>query len=151
MRVPDYLANQGVPFDLLWHAPAFSASKRARALHLAGREVARAVLLVGPDGYFLAVLPSTHAIDLELLARQWGGPIRLARVAEAARLFFDCEWGAIPAFGNLYGLPTLLEADVPSAAWVVFETGSHFADVRLSCEDFERLTGSLRLSFARPH
>jgi Ala-tRNA(Pro) deacylase len=97
------------------------------------------------------VLPSTHVIDIELLALYWGGPVRLASAAEAARVFFDCEWGAVPAFGNLYGVPTLLDESVASTASVVFEVGSHFTDVRLSCEHFERLTGSLRLSFARPH
>jgi Ala-tRNA(Pro) deacylase len=149
MRIADYLADQLVPFEALLHAPAFSSSRRARHLRLAGRDVARAVLLVGPEGFLLAVLPATHEIDLSVLMRYWGGPVRLARVEEAARLFFDCEWGAVPAFGNLYGLPTLLDESVPASAQVVFEIGSHFQDVRLSCEDFERLTGALRLSFAR--
>jgi Ala-tRNA(Pro) deacylase len=150
MRIADYLARQHVPFEALLHAPAFTASKRARYLRLAGRDVAKAVLLVGPDGPFLAILPATHQVDLDLLSSYWGGPVRLARVQEAARLFFDCEWGALSAFGHLYGLPTLLDSGVSSSASVVFEAGSHFQDIRLSCEDFERLTGSLRLSFARP-
>jgi Ala-tRNA(Pro) deacylase len=150
MRTADYLADQQVPFALLLHAPAFTASKRARYLRVAGRDVAKAVLLVGPEGPFLAVLPATQIIDLDLLTHHWGGPIRLARAEEAARLFFDCEWGAASAFGNLYGLPTLLDAGMAPDAWVVFEAGSHFEDVRLYCDDFERLSGALRLAFARP-
>ena len=150
MRIADYLAVQQVPFDSLPHAPAFSASKRARRLRVPGAEVAKAVLVSGPEGFFLTILPATHEIDLGLLARHWGGPVRLARVEEASRLFFDCEWGAVPAFGNLYGLPTLLDASLPCSSWVVFDAGSHFQDVRLYCEDFERLTGALRLAFARP-
>jgi Ala-tRNA(Pro) deacylase len=150
MRTVDYLAAQNVPFDSLLHPPAYGASKRARSLGVAGRDVAKAVLLVGPEGYLLAVLPTTHEIDLALLSRALGGPLRLARVAEAARLFFDCEWGAVSAFGNLYGLPILLDTSLPPCAFVVFEAGSHFHDVRLFCEDFERLSGALRLAFARP-
>jgi Ala-tRNA(Pro) deacylase len=150
MRTADYLADQQVPFVPLRHAPAFSASKRARSLGVAGREVAKSVLLVTEEGPFLAVLPATHEIDLAELARHWGGAVRLARVDEAARLFYDCEWGAVPAFGNLYGLTTLLDAGVPADAWMAFETGSHFEDVGLLCADFERLSGALRLGFARP-
>src|SRR2546430_912455 len=75
--------------------PAFSASKRARYLHVCGMQVAKAVLLRGPDGYFLAVLPSTHAIDLDVLSRHKGGPVRLARIDEAASIFRDCEWGTV--------------------------------------------------------
>src|SRR4051812_42860880 len=109
MRVVNYLADQRVRFDPLPHAPAFSASRRARWLRTPGRQVARAVLLVGPGGCFLAVLRSTHEIALNELTRHWGGPLRLARLDEAAAVFRDCEWGAVPAFGNLYGLPTVLD------------------------------------------
>jgi Ala-tRNA(Pro) deacylase len=150
MRSADYLAAQRVPFDALPHAPAFCASRRARWLRTAGREVARAVLMVGPDGPFLVVLRSTHEIDLTALARHWGGPLRLARPDEAAAVFLDCEWGAVPAFGNLYGLPTLLDAGIESQDEIVFEVGSHFAGVRMACRDYERLTGALRLDCCRP-
>jgi Ala-tRNA(Pro) deacylase len=150
MRIANYLADQQVPFDRLLHPPAFCASKRASRLRLAGREVAKAVLLVGPEGFFVAVLPATHTIDLNVLAMSHGGPLRLACRDEVARQFPDCEWGAVSAFGNLYGLPTLLDSSLGSAEWVVFDAGSHFEAVRLSCDDFERLSGALRLSFARP-
>ncbi len=149
MRSADYLARQQVPFEILPHAPALCASKRARNLRLPGREVAKAVLLIGPDGYLLAVLPATHEVDLKLLAASCGGPVHLAPFEEVVHLFSDCERGAVPAFGSLYGLPTLLDTHL-TAGEVVLEAGSHFAGVRLALDDFERLTGALRLSFARP-
>src|SRR5205823_11017506 len=102
-----------------------------------------------PDGYVLAVLPATHEIDLKLLAASLGGPVHLAPPREVICLFSDCERGAVPAFGSLYGLPTLLDSSL-TAGEVVLETGSHFAGVRLALVDFERLSGALRLSFARP-
>jgi Ala-tRNA(Pro) deacylase len=150
MSIADYLAKQSVPFETLLHPPAFSASKRASYLHVCGGQVAKAVLLRGPGGYFLAVLPSTHAIDLDFLARHKGGQVRLARVEEVARIFRDCEWGAVSPFGHLYGLPILLDIGLEPESAVFLEAGSHFEDVRLSCRDFERLTGAARLDFARP-
>jgi Ala-tRNA(Pro) deacylase len=150
MRVANYLSAQNVPFDPLAHAPAFCASRRARWLRTPGQYVARAVLLVGPDGYLLAVLRSTHEIDLTELARRFPGPLRLARIDEAVEVFRDCEWGAVPAFGNLYGLPTVLDAGMDSDDEIVFEIGSHFADVLMTCGEFERLTGACRVDFARP-
>jgi Ala-tRNA(Pro) deacylase len=149
MRSADYLARQQVPFETLPHAPAPCASKRARNLRLPGREVAKAVLLVGPDGYLLAVLAATHEIDLKLLAASCGGSLRLARAEEIGRVFPDCERGAVPAFGSLYGLPTLLDSGLTPEE-VVLEAGSQFAGVRLALADFERLSGALRLEFARP-
>ncbi len=149
MRIAEFLTASRVAFESLPHRPAFSAQKRAKYLHVKGSQVAKAVLLVGPAGPFLAVLPATHQIDMEALASYLQGPVRLATEAEVARHFRDCEWGVVPAFGNLYGLPTLLDESLPADAILVIETHTHFDAVRLGCADFERLAGSRRLSFAR--
>ena len=97
-----------------------------------------------------ATLASSRSLREQLRrARARGVTVRLARPEESARVFRDCEWGAASAFGNLYGLPTILDAGFAAADQLVFEIGSHFADVRLSCRDYERLTGAMRLDFAR--
>ena len=150
MRVPDYLAEQRVRFETILHAPAFTAQKRAKYLRVPGRQVAKAVLLAGPCGYFLAVLPATHQIDSEVLAAQLGGPVRLANEQEIGRIFADCEWGVVEPFGTLYGIPTILEESVSPETWIVFEAHTHAEAIRMKCADFERLEQPRRLHFARP-
>jgi Ala-tRNA(Pro) deacylase len=149
MQVTDFLASRQVTFETLTHQPAFCAEKRAKYLHIKGHLVAKAVLLLGPDGPFLAVLPATHQIELPVLAEYWGGSVRLANETEIARLFRDCEWGVVPPFGNLYGLPTLLDETISPNCVLVMETHTHVEAIRLNCADFERLAGPARLRFAR--
>jgi Ala-tRNA(Pro) deacylase len=149
MRIAEHLAEQQVSFESLLHPPAFSAQKLAKVLRVRGSEVAKAVLLHGPGGYFLAVLPATHQVDLVVLAEHQGGGVYLATTEEVAAVFLDCEWGSVSPFGNLYGVPTLLDAGITPEMWIVVEAGSHVEAVRLSCRDFERLAGSLRVAFAR--
>jgi len=149
MRVADFLLEQDVPFETLLHPPAFTAQKRARFLHLPGREVAKVVLLHGPPGYLLAVLPATHRVDTERVAVALGGPVRVADDDEIARVFRDCEWGVVPPFGTLYGLPVLLDAGIAPETLMVFETTTHAEAVRLLCCDFERLESARRLPLAR--
>ena len=149
MRVPEFLLERRVPFETLLHPPAFTAQKRARFLHLPGREVAKAVLLRGPDGFILAVLPATHHVDAERLAGLLGGPVRLADDDEIAKVFCDCEWGVVPPFGTLYGLPVLLEASITPDTLMVFETTTHAEAVRMLCRDFERLERPRRLALVR--
>ena len=79
MRVPQFLTEQFVKFETIVHPPAFTAQKRARFLHIPGSQVAKSVLLRGPQGFFLAVLPATHHVDAERLATQLGGAVRLRR------------------------------------------------------------------------
>jgi Ala-tRNA(Pro) deacylase len=150
MRVPDFLAEQRVPFETLWHPPAFTAQQRAKYLGVPGRQVAKSVLLVGPSGFLLAVLPAPRLVDTEVLARELNGPVRLATHRELADLFCDCEWGVVPPFGAMYGLPTLLDDELNPEACIVFEGKSHVEAVRLLCRDFERLERPRRLHFSRP-
>jgi Ala-tRNA(Pro) deacylase len=149
MRVADFLAEQHVPFETLLHPPAFTAQKRAKYLHLSGRQVAKSVLLKGSEGFLLAVLPATHHIDTEALAATLGGRVRLANDDEIADAFRDCEWGVVPPFGALYGLPVVLDEMLSPESWIVFEGNSHVEAVRMRCRDFEELEKPRRLRFAR--
>ncbi|HZV04355.1 MAG TPA: YbaK/EbsC family protein [Gemmataceae bacterium] len=150
MRISDYLTEQRIEFERLPHPPAYSAQKRAKYLRLPGRQVVKSVMLAGPAGYLLAVLPATHQVDTKALSEQLGGPVRLANDREIAEVFLDCEWGVVPAFGARYGLTTLLDDGIASDAPIVLETHSRFEALRLLCCDFERLEKPRRLPFARP-
>jgi Ala-tRNA(Pro) deacylase len=149
MRVADFLADQRASCELLLHPPAFTAQKRAKYLHVSGGRVGKCVLLRGPSGWLLAVLPATLRVDLKALAEALGGTVRLANGRELAQVFRDCEWGAAPPFGRLYGLETLLEDGISPDAVLVFETDTHMEAVRIRCADFERLERPRRLRFAR--
>jgi Ala-tRNA(Pro) deacylase len=149
MRVLQYLADQRVAFETLYHAPAYSAQRRARRLHVPGRFLVKCVLLRGPSGHVLAVLPATHRVDLALLEGVLGGAVRLAQREEVPARFGDCEWGALTPFGSLYDLPTLLDDSLDPGDVIVFEGHSHAEAIRMRCRDFERLERPRRLRFAR--
>jgi Ala-tRNA(Pro) deacylase len=150
MRVADFLAEQHVAFETLLHAPAFTAQRRARVLGISGRQVVKSVLLAGPRGYFLAVLSATRRINLNALAEHFHGPVRLASTSEIADLFLDCEWGVVPPFGRIYGLPTLMDAALAADQPLVFEGNYHAEAVRLLGHDFEGLEQPTRLALSVP-
>jgi Ala-tRNA(Pro) deacylase len=149
MRIADFLTDQRVTCEYLPHPPAFTAQKRAKYLHVSGERVGKSVLLVGPAGSLLAVLPATHQIDLKSLEMALDGPVRLATGRELSEVFRDCEWGVAPPFGRLYGLETLLEESISPDVWLAFETHSHMEAVRIRCGDFERLERPRRLRIIR--
>lgn len=149
MRVPEFLQQQRVLFQSLPHAPAYSAPRLAKHLGLPGSQVAKAVLLRGPHSYRLAVLPSTHQLDQEVLEAEMKGPVRLATAEEIASVFPDCEFGVVPPFGRLYGLETILDQSIHTDSWMVFEAHTSVEAIRLHCADYERLEKPLRLAFAR--
>ena len=148
MSVAEFLTDHQVPFETIYHAPAFSAQKRAKFLHTPGKQVAKCVLLAGGSGYLLAVLPATQQIDLEHLGVQLCETFRVAEDREIAWVFRDCEWGVVPPFGTLYGLSTILEDSFERAALLVFEGRLHAESIRLRCSDYETLERPRRLRFA---
>jgi Ala-tRNA(Pro) deacylase len=148
MQLSQYLADHHVVFETLPHAPAFTAQRRAKYLGLSGKQVAKSVLLRGPAGFVLAVLPASAQVDTEVLSRHLGGAVRLATREEVAEVFLDCEWGVASPLGVIYGLPTFLDESLPADADIVLELQSHFEAVRLRCGDFERVAAPTRLPLA---
>src|SRR5262249_646915 len=112
-------------------------------------QVAKAVLLAGPEEYFVAVLPATMQVNTDLLAEALGGPVRLADTHEMTSIFRDCEWGVVAPFGTLYGLATVMEESLNPEAMLVLEGGSHGEAVRMRGGDFMKLEKPARLRFAK--
>jgi Ala-tRNA(Pro) deacylase len=150
MRVLQFLAEQQINYEPIVHPPAYTAQKRAKYMGISGKQVAKALLMAGPDGYFLAVLSATCHVDTQALAAQLGGPVRLAADEEIGEVFEDCEWGVVAPFGRLYGVPTILDDALAPDSWIVFEAHTHAEAIRMRCADFEQLEQPRRLRFASP-
>ena len=153
MYVVDFLRSRRVGFETFLHAPASSATKLARVLHVAGRSVAKTVLVQTRMAPVLAVLPSTLRIDLDRLAGVLGlesGSVRLATSDEIDEIFQDCECGTIPAFGRLYRIRTVVEKSLAGEGVVVLPTNTRHLGMKMSFHDYERLEEPLRAAFGSP-
>jgi Ala-tRNA(Pro) deacylase len=148
LRVSDFLSDQQITFEEMLHPPAYTAQRLAQFLRISGKRVVKSVLLHGPEGYFLAVLLASQRIDLSRLSVHFGGAVQLATKQELHAQFADCEWGSLIPFGQLYGLPTILEAAVPLDTVIVFEAQRRALAIRMTCRDFVSLEQPQRLSFA---
>ena len=82
------------------------------------------------------------------LERQLRQPVRFAKDEEIDQLFADCEWGVVPPFGRLYGIPTILDELLCQVEMIVVEGHLHVQAIRMRRVDFERLEKPRRLCFA---
>jgi len=153
MYLVDYLRSRRVWFKTLLHPPTSSAAKLASSLHVPGRAVAKTVLVRAGGDYVLTVLPATSRIDMNRLAdalRREPGAVRLATAEEVTRFFPNCEPGAIPPFGRLYGVATILDAALADQAEIVFGANTRHEGVRMRFVDYETVEAPMRASFAVP-
>lgn len=119
------LEHRGVAYSIVEHPHTATAAGTAHAARVAAAHVAKAVLLKDPGGYVLAVLPASEELDLDRIARDLHRPMVLASEADLADAFFDCEPGAVPAVGEDYLIPTIVDDSLRIAGDVYFEAGDH--------------------------
>lgn len=149
MAIRDYLLHRHVPFEVVLHRPAPCASRLAECLHVPGRAVAKGVLLRAGGGYLLAILPATHRVDFTRLRETLGlSQLGLATEDEVAHIFHDCERGALPPFGRLYGLTTVMDPSLAGSSVILVEGNMRHEGLRIRLRDFEAVETPVRVRFA---
>lgn len=138
--VKDFLEDQGIDFEIISHASADTAEEIAALTHISGRELAKTVV-VNIDGTLaMAVVPASRRVDFAALQSATGAKmVRLASEADFENKFPGCETGAMPPFGNLYGMAVSVDEAIAVRKFIVFNAGSHTELVRLAYSDFAKL------------
>ena len=139
-RLKRCLDDHNIKYVTIKHSLAYTAQEIAESAHIQGRELAKTVL-VNIDGKMaMAILPASEKMNLSLLKQAAGATkVRLAREDEFRDRFPGCELGAMPPFGNLYGMEVFAAETLAADKEIAFNAGSHTELVKLAYQDFERL------------
>ena len=149
MKVIEFLDNQAAEYEILHHRPVFTAQQMAAEEHVSGMNVAKPVVVKVDGEPFMCVLPACCKVDLDLLKRQMNAKqVELADEADMAKLFPDCELGAEPPFGDLYGLKTLMDSTLETDEFIVFQGGTHQEAINMKLAEFKRLAQPQIVSFS---
>jgi len=147
-KLKDFLDSYGVRYVSVQHSPAFSAQEVAALVHVPGREMAKTVIVNVKGDLAMAVLPANYHIDFHrLMDALRTSDMYLATEEEFQNRFPDCELGAMPPFGNLYGMKTYVATSLSEDEHITFEAGSHSEVITLSWEDYARLVAPTIESF----
>ncbi len=139
-RLERYLRENGVVFETRHHPRAVSAQEVAAAEHVPGRMLAKTVMVMADERLVMLVLPAPQQVDLGKTTAALGvKEARLADEAEFEGAFPDCEVGAMPPFGNLYGVPVYVEEALAEDEQIVFRAGTHTDTMSVRYADFEKL------------
>ena len=140
-RIRDYLDSQNVPYEALHHSQAYTAQEVAHSLHVSGKKCVKVVVARGDSKPVLVVLPASHRLNFqELKSALKVNQVEMLVESELVGLFPDCDLGAIPPFGNLYGIGVWVDRAVANAENIVFCAGTHEDCIRMRYSDFAKLT-----------
>jgi Ala-tRNA(Pro) deacylase len=139
-QLREFLNGYRVPYVTITHSPAYSAQTIAASTHTPGQEFAKPVIVKLDGKMVMSVLPACHLIDFDRLREVAGASdAELTQEQEFAAIFPGCEVGAMPPFGNLYGMEVLVDEVLTENQEIAFNAGSHRELMRMAYRDYENL------------
>jgi len=149
-RLREFLDREGIRYVTIHHSPAYTSQEVAQSAHVPGKELAKTVMVKVDGEMAMAVLPASYSIDFDQLREAIGArEVELAKEGEFARLFPECEIGAMPPFGNLYGgMAVYVAESLAEDEEIAFNACTHKELVRMRYEDFERLVQPQVIKFS---
>lgn len=139
-KLKQFLDKNGIRYVTVVHSPTYTAQEVAARVHIRGRLLAKTVIVKMDGKMAMAVLPASHQIDFDDLRRETGSSkVELAKEEEFENLFPGCEVGAMPPFGNLYGMEVFADQTLSKDEEIAFSAGTHSELMKLRFEDFKRL------------
>ena len=150
MKLSDYLKASEVQYEVVNHIHSGNSTQTARASNVPARCLAKAVVVLEDDTHaVMAVLPASRRLELRELQASSGHALRLATEAELTGLFIDCEPGAVPPVGAVYGIETIWDDSLMEQPETYFEAGDHETLVHMKTRDFIGLMkGARHMAFS---
>ena len=143
-----FLDKEKVKYVSIIHSTAYTAQEVAASAHIPGKELAKTVIVQLDGQTAMAVLPANRKVVLQDLREATGADqVKLVPEEQFKQKFPDCEIGAMPPFGNLYGMEVFVAASLADNEQIAFNAGSHTEVIKLAYKDFERLVRPKVVSF----
>ncbi len=139
-KLKKFLDSTGIKYVTITHSLAYTAQEIAASAHVAGKELAKTVMVKIDDKMAMAVLPAAFKISFDLMKKAAGAAnVELANEQEFKDMFPESELGAMPPFGNLYGMEVFVDEILSQDEEIAFNAGSHTELIKLAYRDFDRL------------
>ncbi len=147
-KLKEFLDSHGARYVRIEHSPAFTAQEVAHSAHVTTSNFAKTVIIRNQGDLAMVVLPATRKIVLsDLREMLLHDDIKLATEAEFQARFPDCELGAMPPFGNLYGLPVYVAGVLADEEEIAFNAGNHHEVIKMRFEEYADLVRPIIIDF----
>jgi Ala-tRNA(Pro) deacylase len=139
-KLTEFLKANQARYATIVHSPAYTAAEVAQSAHIKGEHLANSVILNADNRLLMIVLPASHRIDLDALKPVIGSAkLELSSEKEFKDLFPTCEPGALPPFGNLYGMDVYFADCLAEDELITFCAGTYSELIQMEYKDFQRL------------
>lgn len=139
-QVKKFLDSNQVKYVSIKHSPSYTAQEVAASAHIPGKTMAKTIIVKLDGTMAMVVEPANHKINFDQLKKLAGAKeVALASESEFQNRFPECELGAMPPFGNLYGMDVFIVDSLTTDAEIVFNAGTHSELIKMAYKDFAKL------------
>ena len=150
-KIKKFLDTNKIKYVIIQHSPAYTAQEIAATAHISGKELAKTVMIKVDGKLAMAVLPASYKISFDQLKEALDvDDVKLAQEQEFMNKFPDCEVGAMPPFGNIYGMDVYVADSLAEEEEIAFNACTHTELIKMDYSDFERLVKPKRIKFSVP-
>jgi len=148
-KLKNFLDENKVKYIAVQHSSAYTAQEIAATAHIPGKDIAKTVIIKIDGKMAMAVLPASYKVSFDHLRNALAvKDVRLAYEQEFLDRFPDCEVGAMPPFGNIYGMDVYVAEVLAEDEEIAFNACTHTELIKMKYEDFEKLVKPKKIKFA---
>ena len=149
-KLAHFLDEREVKYVAIRHSKAYTAQEIAESAHVSGNDFAKVVMLKADEEMTMAVLPAPDKIDLKLLRQVLGVQgVHFADENEFQDHFPGCEVGAMPPFGNLYGIRVISAQTLCDSKTISFNSGLHTEIIQMDYDKYIKLVNPEIMDFTQ--
>ena len=147
-KLKEFLDDQDIKYICINHSRAYTAQEIAESAHVSGNDFAKVVMLKADKKMIMAVLPAPDKVDLKLLRQILGvRNIIFTNENDFQDHFHGCEVGAMPPFGNLYGIRVISAETLGKSTSISFNSGLHTEIIQMDYDNYIKLVNPEIMDF----
>lgn len=134
------LKENKIAYQLFSHKEIYTAQELASVHHISGKSLAKVVIVKADNELIMVVVAAPNKVSLDKIAELLKAEnVDLANEKDFKDIFFDCDIGAMPPFGNLYQMKTFIDENLTKQQEIVFKIGSHNETMKIKYSDYEKI------------
>ncbi|MFH1375199.1 MAG: aspartate--tRNA ligase [Patescibacteria group bacterium] len=143
------LNEKEIKFEVLDHEPVKTSEEAAEVRGSKLEQGARALVWKTENGYIQSVCSGVREVDEGALKEVAGVRELELATLEEVKAVTGCERGAVPPFGNIFGLPVFVEKSLAANTEINFNAGSRTKSIKMQYADYAKVVGEKVSRFAK--
>ncbi len=144
----EYLDSLLIDYILVPHRTSFTAQATAESAHIKDHTLSKVIVIGSGFRMSMVVVPANCIVLQSDLAQILNTPsLNIIPESQFADRFPECEVGAMPPFGKLYGMDVYAAKEILEKKSIIFNGGTHNLLIKMSTRDFLEVSGAKSISF----